>query len=90
MQVSTGMQDQGLRALAEGCPKLKTLDVFGDCNEDALTFDTLCYFAERHPDLTTIHLMYMACGDVLDEEDCIRFRERFPAVEFPDYIIMVD
>ena len=90
MNVSTGMTDQGLRALADGCPMLKTLDLFADCDEDAITFETLCYFAERHCHLTQIHLMYLACGNVLDDEDCERFRERFPNVDFPPYIIMVD
>ena len=90
MQVSTEMTDQGLRALADGCPMLKTLALFGDCGEHAITFDTLCYFTEQHPHLTQIHLMYMAYGDVLDEDDCERFRARFPAVDFPEYVVMVD
>lgn len=90
MNVSTGMQDQGLRALADGCPMLQSLDLFADSDEDAITFDALCYFAERHPHLTQIHLMYLACGDVLDDDDCEQFRVRFPDVDFPPYIIMVD
>lgn len=50
-----GLTDDGVRALADGCPRLQVLDFYTD-DEGALTEDVLVYAIERFPALSTLKI----------------------------------